>query len=90
MKIHDKNWPGDDGWKVDFEIPDRNFSKHVPYWCDKCIVYERFLQEITEDNGEHIAILTDFAVNRKEFNVKFENEKVTFEEVKQDTEEMEM
>lgn len=89
IKIHDKNLPGDDGWKVPFEMESADFYPYVPYWCDKFIVYEKILQEVINDNGEYTCVLSDFNINESTYNVVYKDNKYIFEKEKDEEDQIE-
>ena len=55
IKIHDKNLPGDDGWKCEFELKTGKItellSPEMLHWVDKFVTYEKIFQEVWDDKG---------------------------------------
>ena len=72
IKIHDKNLPGDDGWKCDLEMNsarvDECLTKSDLSWIDKFITYEKILQEVFEDDGSYRSKYTE-PICVKEFEI---------------------
>ena len=87
IRIHDKNLPGDDGYKVDFEMSNSHYWEYVPDWCDKFFVYEVIRQETVDDNGNYS--VTDLKLNEQEYDVINQHGKLVFQKKEQE-EEMEM
>ena len=69
VKYHDRNIPGDDGWKVESEVKSPKIKDIFLYpWCDKFLVYERILQDVTTDSGRKVVLSEPIGV--KEFTIE--------------------
>lgn len=88
IRVHDKNLPGEQGWKCDFEMNTARFqdffSKEDFAWIDKFVTYEKILQEVFEDDGSYRSSVTEplcvqeYFVEQKDdkFVVKKQEEKI--------------
>lgn len=88
IRVHDKNLPGDQGWKNDFEMNTARASDFLTKsdlaWIDKFVTYEKIFQEVFEDDGSYRSAVTEpicvkeFLVEKKDDNfvVKKQEEKV--------------
>lgn len=88
IRVHDKNLPGEQGWKGEFEMNTARFkdflTKSDLVWIDKFVTYEKILQEVFEDDGSYRSAVTEpicveeFLVEKKDdkFVVKKQEEKV--------------
>ena len=57
VKYHDRNLPGENGWKVESEIKSTSVKDVFLYpWCDKFLIYERIVQDVTTDKERKVVL----------------------------------
>lgn len=88
IRVHDRNLPGDSGWKVEFEIQSGKikefFTPEILQWVDKFVTYEKIFQEVWDEKGYRNAYTKP--IGFKEFDVKKQDGKFVFIEKKEEKE----